>query len=639
MASKSFTIPTIFTAVDNMSATIAGIHKSMQNFANKTNVGLARAERGFRGLLSPIAAVNRLLGGFGIFIGGYTIYRTIAGLITIFSTFEQANANLAAIMGTTVQQNIALSNSAKQLGLTTSKTATEVVGLQIELAKLGFTQEQILNMSRAIVQGSVALDASLDRTALLTGAMTRTFQNFSKTGSDTQHIMDVMALAANDTALDFKKLETGLPIVGGAANAVGLSFERTVALLGALSNAGIDASMSATALRNILIDSRRKGHTYDQVLSNIARHVDTLTPAFDKFGRRTAVSAQILVQNLKSVEVEAQRLTKVQSGYVDLIATKRLDTYIGSVTLLKAAYQGLVLSIEDGTNGYAKFLTNLNKTARAFLLILTNTPAAREELVRMNNNIVDAAYRWMSWLKILGTLIGVFAVLRTALYIATTAQWLFNAAMSANPVGMIIVTITALITYLRIATENWDSFGQAMTINLGIAGAIFTVFKNIYDQWSKLEMSFKSYGVKGFFVELGLIISKSIVTPIKQLFETLSSIPGLGFLAKSASGFGKTEQILDKYINSIGKAKPNISLPGEALGATQTFNPQNVAPEWRQIFDPNYARQQMLIQRMETTQRQQTTIELKAPNGWGAKVDGPTNMVPIKVSSTMSPWE
>jgi len=628
MASKSFTIPTIFTAVDNMSATIAGIHKSMQNFANRTNVGLARAERGFRSLISPITAVNRLLGGFGIFIGGYTIYRTISGLIDIFSNFQQANANLAAIMGTTVQQNIALSNSAKVLGLTTAKTATEVVGLQIELAKLGFNQEQILNMSRAIVQGSVALDAALDRTALLTGAMTRTFQNFSKTGSDTQHIMDVMALAANDTALDFKKLETGLPIVGGAANAVGLSFEKTIALLGALSNAGIDASMSATALRNILIDSRRKGHTYDQVLGNIAKHVDTLTPAFDKFGRRTAVSAQILVQNLKLVEVEAKRLTDVQSGYVDLIATKRLDTYIGSVTLLKAAYQGLVLSIEDGTNEYSKFLTNLNKTARALLLILTNTPAAREELWKMNTGIVEQAENWLKWLKIIGLITAalitfkiLLVTVNSVMIAANAVTWLWTTSVTAFSAA----ALYAKTSLLGLSTS------AAFFSGLGFVGAVGLMVIAINELDKGLLKSLSHWD------ELNNKMNNKKTQATKQLENE-------GFLDKlkkfPARALGMDKEFYDKSHKFFAQPKYfNTPMPGEML-YPKPFNPNILeSSETRQLFDPNAIRQQMLIQKMESTQRQQTTIELKAPRGWEASVDSNTNMVPIKISSTMSPWE
>lgn len=632
MASKTFTIPTIFTAVDKITGVVNNINKSVRNFATASNVGLARSERAFRSLISPLTSINRLLNGFGVFVGGYTIYRTVAGWISIFSEFEQANANLAAIMGTTVQKNIALSNSAKQLGLTTSKTATEVVGLQIELAKLGFSQEQILNMSRPIVQGSVALDAALDRTALLTGAMTRTFESFSMTGSDTQHIMDVMAKAANDTALDFKKLETGLPIVAGAANAVGLSFEKTVALLGALSNAGIDASMSATALRNILIDSRRKGHTYDQVLGNIARHVDTLTPAFDKFGRRTAVAAQIVTRHLKDVEIESKVLTDVQKGYVDSLAMKRLDTYIGSITLLKAAYQGLVLSVEDGTNKYAKFLTNINKTGRALFLLLTDTPAAREQLVLMNNQIVESAQRWIFWLKIIGyvaaalvaakiiliswnMLMGLYTI---AVNIATAATWLWNISL---------VTATATIL----------GFGAAIGGSVvGVLYILYQALQAVQTNFNDMVASFSAGHIYDGLNRFANMVFDLILYPMQktaELLDNLGIIKNSGWFKelRKELGINFDTQVAAKKVDPFYRAS-NFS----GKGFEENF--QNVPNEYKPLFDPEYQRQQWIVQKMETTQRQNTTIELKAPNGWGAQTTSDNNMIPIKISSTMSPW-
>ena len=46
-----------------------------------------------------------------------------------------------------------------------------------------------------------------------------------------------------------------MPIVGGAAEAAGIGFGELLSLMGKLSDAGIDASMSANALKNIFIES------------------------------------------------------------------------------------------------------------------------------------------------------------------------------------------------------------------------------------------------------------------------------------------------------------------------------------------------------------------------------------------------
>lgn len=631
---KQFTIPTKFTAQDGVSAAVARMSKNVAGFATKSKIAFAQVDRFSRALSMPFRAITDMLRGFGLYVGGYLVYRIIGGLISIFSDFQQANANLAAIMGTTVKANKALSDQAKYLGLTTAKTATEVVGLQIELAKLGFTQGQILNMSSAVISGSIALDAALDRTAIMVGAVTRTFQKFNMDGSDTQHIMDVLSKAANDSALDFRKLETALPQVSGAANAVGVSFEETTALLAALSNAGIDASMSGTALRNIFIDSRRKGHTYQQVLGNILKHVDTLTPAFNKFGRRTAVAAQIVARALQSVKKEAIDLENVAPGYTGVLAKKRLDTFQGSLTLLKAAYQGFVLSIEDGNGPIAKWLTDLNKIGRSMLLILTGTSAAQEVLLTTNNEIVESARRYLRWAKVIGIVIASLAALKVVLIawnivagiatigirLITAAQWAWNAAMAANPIGIVIIALIALITYVAIATKNWNDFGQAMSDILGPLGFVITLIKNIYDSWDKVQNAFKNGGIKGAIVEIGLIFYKSIITPMKQMYEILSKIPGLGYLGETAKSLGKMENILTKTINVVGQS------PAQQ-------------PTYSPMIYPSWARQEAITQEMNTTQRQKTEIEINNKTGYGMNISSEgDSLVPIKVSSSFANW-
>ena len=55
----------------------------------------------------------------------------------------------------------------------------------------------------------------------------------------------------------FSYLATALPIVGPVAKAFNFSIEDTLALVGKLADAGFDASMSATATRNILLNFSR----------------------------------------------------------------------------------------------------------------------------------------------------------------------------------------------------------------------------------------------------------------------------------------------------------------------------------------------------------------------------------------------
>lgn len=189
-------IPSIFTAVDKMTAPMRKMGHSVQGFAAKAEVATARAERGFRRVMTPVRGLVSSLGTFGLAIGGTAIIGAVGSAINKFKEFEQANANLASVMGLTVQENKALADDAKRLGAVTARTATEVVGLQEAYARLAFKQKEILDMTQATINGSVAMNAELASTAELTGAMVRTFDSFSS--ADAPEIIDQLTLATQN---------------------------------------------------------------------------------------------------------------------------------------------------------------------------------------------------------------------------------------------------------------------------------------------------------------------------------------------------------------------------------------------------------------------------------------------------------
>ena len=52
---------------------------------------------------------------------------------------------------------------------------------------------------------------------------------------------------------------------------------------------------------------------------------------------------------------------------------------------------------------------------------------------------------------------GIMAVVSTVQGVATAAQWAFNAAVSANPVMLIVLAIAALIAIIVLLVQNWDT--------------------------------------------------------------------------------------------------------------------------------------------------------------------------------------
>ena len=147
-------------------------------------------------------------------------------------------------------------------------------------------------MNESGIAGSIAMKSELSEAADLVGAVVNTFDDFSSV--DAPQIIDQLTLSTQKSALSFIKLQTSIPIVAGAASAAGVPFTKLLALLGKLSDSGIDASSSANALKRIFIEAKAKGSDFGEILESIEKNKDKLTDLAEEFGVRAAGSSVIL---------------------------------------------------------------------------------------------------------------------------------------------------------------------------------------------------------------------------------------------------------------------------------------------------------------------------------------------------------
>lgn len=307
-------------------------------------------------LRGAVGFTRQMVSALGLMGGAFLAVQVIRGAFNTIKEFNKESAVLASVLQKTTKEIKPLTKNAKELGATTAKTANEIIGLQVAFARLGFTQQEILSLTEATIEGSIAMNSQLDETANLVGAMVNSFDDFSAT--DAPEIIDILSLATAKSALNFQKLEKGLPIVAGAANAAGIPFTKLTALLGKLADSGIDVSSSATALRNIFIESAKQGLNYSEIIQKIKDSQDTLTAANDQFGKRAAVSASILSNNIDLTN-ELDIALQNAGGTAKRMAEQQLDTLAGSLTLLESAWKGFILSVEDGEGAFSKAIRGM----------------------------------------------------------------------------------------------------------------------------------------------------------------------------------------------------------------------------------------------------------------------------------------
>ena len=301
--------------------------------------------------------------------GAFAIQQLVSSAVRSIKEFDQSIANLAAILGGTRDDIRALEAEAKRLGSTTAFTAGEVAGLQTEFAKLGFTKEEIMDVTEATLQLAAASGTDLARAAQVAGA---TVRGFNLDASETQRVVDVMAKSFTSSALDMEKFAVAMRVVGPVANSAGLSLERTTAMLGTLVDRGMDASTAGTSLRMMLLRLTKEGVSMSEAFDHINNSVDRNEAAMKYFDARTVTTANILAGATEQTGKFTKSLLNA-AGTAQEMAEVQLDTLTGRLTILKSAWEGFILSLDAGEGKISTITRNVIDLTTALLNMATAT--------------------------------------------------------------------------------------------------------------------------------------------------------------------------------------------------------------------------------------------------------------------------
>ena len=348
------------------------LSKSLAN-SKKSIGGLGAA---FGGLGSSVGSMIPMLGKLKIAListGIGALVVAIGGMIALMSEavkkgaeFSKGLSGLKAVADASAEEISTLGKQAKQLGSTTAFTATQVVQLQTELAKLGFEVSEIGNATPAILDLAAALDVDLASAAKLSGGLVRAF---GLDASETQRVVDVMAASAAGSAQDFGSLVESFKLAAPTAKAMGLSVEETGAILGTLSDSMIKGSLAGTGFSTVLIKLKEKGLTLEEGLEQVRGSSDKMGTSLDLVGKIGAKSLLTLANSGEGLEKLRKGLADTKEGArgaAKAMAEIKLDNLDGDITKLGSAWEGFLLGVEDGSG-------ILNNLSRGAVTLLTDT--------------------------------------------------------------------------------------------------------------------------------------------------------------------------------------------------------------------------------------------------------------------------
>ena len=429
--------------------------------------GTGRALDGLGDRASRLTGLlSRTFAAIGVGIGGADIIRRIAG-------FSSAMAQVQAVTGATATQFDTLRARARELGSETQFSATQAAEAMGFLARAGFETDAILRSIGSTLDlaavGALDLGTAADIASnVLTG--------FRLEAEEMGRVVDVLALAASSSNTNIQQLGEAMAFAAPVAAGLGVSVEESAAAIGALSDAGIQASTAGTGLRRVMSTLEtptsavtdvlgRLGLTADDVrvsqvglttaMTRLAdAGVDTGT-ALELFGDRGGPAFAVLSNALPRV-VEMTGALEGAAGTSRRLAEIMNDNLQGALLSVGSAYEAVILAF--GELGTESLLTqSFFALADALRFVAENMRTAATVATSLLLALALPRLR-----AIAAGLLGVASAagsVATAFGIATAAVRLF---LRAAVIGLVIEGIQTLVDFIDRGTAAFARFNGVL---------------------------------------------------------------------------------------------------------------------------------------------------------------------------------
>jgi TP901 family phage tail tape measure protein len=344
-------------------------------------------------------------------------------------------------------------------------------------------------------------------------------------------ILDYLASAAQSSGVSVDKLAEGLTKNGAPMRALGFDTKETIAMFAQWEKAGVNTETAFAGMKKAVANWTKEGKDAKSEFQTVLDQI--------------AAAPDITAATQKAVEEFG---TKAGPELADAIKTGRFE-YSDFVSLLESSQGTVNATYEETQDGAdkAKLAIQNMKTSAAELVgnlldkygpqiekaigKITSTfekivPQIEKGIAWIEDNlpeieagVVGIAAAFAAW-KVTGIITAVttaLAGMSAAEVVAAAKTWLLNAAMAANPIGLVVAAIAALVAAFVVLWKKSEKFREFWKgLWEGIKKAVQPVIDFIVDIFSKAWERIKAVWavVSTFF--------KTIFNGIKKIFAPIA---------------------------------------------------------------------------------------------------------------------
>ncbi len=346
--------------IDDAAARMQRLRERFGGVSEQNALMLQGLERASGALFSTGAAAT---------IAGGAIAAGLGSSVKIAADFESQMSKVGAISGATGEQLSSLTETAKELGASTTKSASEVaIGMQ-NLAASGFEVNDIIGAMPGIIAAS---EAAQEDMAMTSETVAAALNAFGMEAKESSHIADVLAQSANQSAAGILDMQYSFKYAAPVAKMLGISLEELSAATGIMADSGIKGEQAGTSLRASLLrlsdppksartaladlgitiqDSSGKMLPFHDIIGQVGKATEGMGNAQKAAALSAIFGTEAVSGMLAVVEAGPDKLQKLTQGLKDSggaaadTAKKMQDNLNGSLNQLSGSFETLQISM------------------------------------------------------------------------------------------------------------------------------------------------------------------------------------------------------------------------------------------------------------------------------------------------------
>lgn len=357
--------------------------------------------------------------------------------------------------------------------------------------------------------------------------VSRAMNNAGIKSENYSEILDQLAKASQTSGISVDKLAETLTKNGATMRQLGFNTDETIAMLAQFEAAGVNSETALaglkTAVKNWANEGKNANDEFHNVVDAIRNAPDEISgtqAAFDAFGSKAGTELAEAIRTGKFAYDEYLADLAASQGTVNATYEETQD----GADKAKLAVQNMKTTAAELVNNFLeKYSPQIEKAIEAVTKTLDKLAPKVEagiqwlidNLPLIEAGVVGIATAFAAW-KITGIITAVttaLAGMSAAEVVAAAKTWLLNAAMAANPIGLVVTAIAALVAAFVVLwnkSEKFRNFWKGLwkeikaTVEKYI-GAVVDFFKNAWERiklvWSVVSAFFEAIwnGIKAIF--------------------------------------------------------------------------------------------------------------------------------------------